>query len=328
MSGKSLYNVLIQRLVGVDAAAAGVAVAVAFGRSANPTGKTVGNITGVAVGSDTVLELSSGGDGARVVDSSSAVEGRDVATARLVDAVGETVTRVGSGGTLKDHLVDGLVGARVLDPAVFVAGGFTVVVLHQTGVADTVVGGVNANAATRLLHEDGENETVVDTSGGSGLLDTIPDSSDLGARVVGLAEPATRVEHGVLVVVEHVLEAHPAALGGPARTSGTVTPVHGVAVRAGASTILDVVLVVSGKVAVAHTLTGLATLNGRTSSRGRGHVVARSGALEGEVGNLGVGSGVLGKSRRIRDGSGSAGQESSESELHCEGMWYKLERDL
>ena len=318
----------IQRLVGVDAAAAWVAVAVALGGSADPTGETVGNIASVAVGSDTVLELASGGDGTRVVDSSGAVEGRDVATTRLVDAVGETVTRVGSGSTLKDHLVDGLVGARVLNPAVVVAGSLTIVVLHQTGVANSVVGGVNADAATRLLHDDGENEAVVDTSGGSGLLDTIPDGSNLGTRVVGLAEPATGVEHSVLVVVEHVLEAHPAALGRPASTSGTVPPVHGVAVRAGACTVLDVVLVVSGKVAVTHTLTSLATLNGGTRSRGLGHVVARSGALEGEVGNLGVGSGVLGKSRRVRDGSGSAGQESSESELHCEGMWYKFEGDL
>lgn len=57
--------------------------------------------------SNVALEVAGAGDGARVVDTGSTVEGRDVAAARLVDAVGKTITIVGAGSSLADHLVDG-----------------------------------------------------------------------------------------------------------------------------------------------------------------------------------------------------------------------------
>lgn len=173
------------------------------------------------MGSNTVLELASRGDGARVVDAGSAVKGGDIAPAGLVDAVGETVTVVGTSSTLADHLVDGSRRARVLDIAIVVAGAGAVVVLHQTGVANTIVGGLNTDTAARLLHDDSQDEAVVNTSGGSSLLDAVPDGAlyhlwlamiecliQLGethnfrAAVVGLTEPSARVKHGVLVVVK------------------------------------------------------------------------------------------------------------------------------
>lgn len=54
----------------------------------------------------------------------------------------------------------------------------------------------------------------------------------------------------------HVLKGDPAALGGPASTSAAVTPVHGVGVLAVANTVVDVVDVVVGEVAVVDSLAG------------------------------------------------------------------------
>lgn len=261
------------------------------------------------MGGNAVLELAGGGDGARVVDASSAVESRDIATARLVDAVGKTVTVVSASGTLADHLVDGVGGARVLDVVVLVAGVVTVVVLHQAGVAHAVVGGVNADAAARLLHDDGEDEAVVNTGVGGSLLDTVPDGADLGAAVVGNVHPLARVEHGVLVVVEHVLKRNPLALVGPALASAAVTPVHGVAVGAAANAILDVVDVVVGKVAVGDLLASLATVEAGDSRGCRLEVAATRGLGE-PLGKLDLN--VLenvGDAGRVRSGNSSAGEE-------------------
>lgn len=124
-----------------------------------------------------VLELPGARDAARVVQARGAVKGRDVAAAGAVDDLREALARRGARGALADHLVDGVVGARVLHPAVVVAGALAVVVLHQARVADAVVCRRRAHAAARLLHDDGEDEAVVDAGGGGGLLDAVPDGT-------------------------------------------------------------------------------------------------------------------------------------------------------
>lgn len=261
------------------------------------------------MGGDTVLELAGGGDGARVVDAGGAVEGRDVTTAGLVDAVGKTVAVVGAGGTLADHPVDGVVGARGLDVAVVVAGVVAVVVLHQAGVADAVVGGAHADAAARLLHDDGEDEAMVNTSAAGGLLDAVPDGADLGAAVVGNVHPLARVEHGVLVVVEHVLKRNPLALVGPALAGAAVAPVHGVAVDAVADAILNVVGVVVGNVAVGHLLASLAAVEASHGGRRRLEVSATRGLGE-PLGKLDLDVlENLGHAGRVGSGNSSAGEE-------------------
>ncbi len=51
-------------------------------------------------------------------------------------------------------------------------------VLHQARVAVVgAAGGVDADAAGRLLHDDGEDEAVVDTSLRRDLLDTVIDGT-------------------------------------------------------------------------------------------------------------------------------------------------------
>lgn len=99
------------------------------------------------MGGNAVLQLASGGDRARVVDTSRAVEGGHVTTASLVNTVGESVAVVGTGCTFADHAEDGCRWAWVLHVAVVVTGVVPVVILHQTGVTDAVVGGRSADAA-------------------------------------------------------------------------------------------------------------------------------------------------------------------------------------
>lgn len=134
---------MLIRLEQNDTAAAGVAVASAGAGGVDPTSQTVGNVTGVAVSGNVALEVSSGGDGARVVDTGGLVEGRDVVGARLVDAVGKAITIVGASSSLADHLVDGSRRARVLHITVFVTGRRTVMVLHEAAGVKLVSTRVN-----------------------------------------------------------------------------------------------------------------------------------------------------------------------------------------
>ena len=52
-------------------------------------------------------------------------------------------------------------------------------VLHETRIFDTVVGGDDADAAVGLLHDDGEDEASVDAGGGRDALDAALDVGDL-----------------------------------------------------------------------------------------------------------------------------------------------------
>lgn len=189
----------------VDNSAAGrVVIALALGSGVNPASQAVGDVTGVAVSGNVVLQLASVRDRSGVVDTGGTVEGRDIATARLVDAVGKAITRVGTGGTFTDHLVDGGRRARVLDVAVFVAGSFAIVILHQAWVAYSVVGCLDTDTAVGLLHHNRKDEAVVDACGIGSFLNAVVDGSNLRAAVVGnrRVHVLASMEHLVLVVVE------------------------------------------------------------------------------------------------------------------------------
>lgn len=76
--------------------------------------------------------------------------------------------------------------------------------LHQSASGDVItwgVGGLNADIAVALLHDDGENHALVDADLGA-LLDGVPDAADIFAAVTSSC-------HGRLVAVEHVLELDP-----------------------------------------------------------------------------------------------------------------------
>ena len=284
-------------------------IQVALARGADPAGQTVGNVAGVAVSGNAVLEVSARGNRATVVNASSLVEAGDVAVASvpvgsLVDAVGETVAGAGTGSAVGDHLGDGRLGARVGNDAVVVAGSGPVMVLHQPRVSDAVVGGGDADAATGLLQDDGKDESVVDTGLLGHLLDGVPDVTDLLAGVLGLAEPGAGAEHGDLVVVEHVVEGNPLALSRPTRRDLAVAQVQGVLVDTIADAILDVGVVPVGQV---------------------GHGDPLAGITSGDVGGIPLGLEVTslvaerGGLSRSRAGNGSSGQKRSKKECrsHC-----------
>ncbi len=135
---------------------------IALGVGIDPARETVGNVAGVAAGAVGAEVV---GDVARVVHAGGAVKRRDVAAAGGVEALRQAVAVVGAGRALADHRLNGAAGTRRLDVAVVVAGAGAVVVLHQARVAVVVAArGVDANAAGRLLHDDGEDEAVVDAS--------------------------------------------------------------------------------------------------------------------------------------------------------------------
>lgn len=198
-------------------------------------------------------------------------------------------------------------------------------ILHQARVANTVVGGPNADTATRLLHDDGKDETVVDASGSGSSLDTVPNGSDLWAAVVGNAHPVARREHLVLVVVEHVLKGNPSALVRPAGTSAAVTEVQSVLVNTIANTISDVGVVVSGHRVVDSLSAGslALVLGGSRSSRRLGgsglsarrhevtavDLLVRVGVIRHRV------SGAVRGRRRVRHSHGSAKEQRSDDSL-------------
>lgn len=85
--------------------------------------------------------------------------------------------------------------------------------------------------------------------------------------------------------MEHVRKRDPAAFGGPALSSTSITPVHCIRVDAVAPAVMDVAAFVSGEAAIADTLALLASLHadrnwgfrsGTCSDRGvvSGHEVA------------------------------------------------------
>lgn len=61
-------------------------------------------------------------------------------------------------------------------------------VLHKARVSDPEVGGRGADTAAGFLHDDGEDEAVVDEGLLADLLDRVPDGADFGAGVVGHVE--------------------------------------------------------------------------------------------------------------------------------------------
>ncbi len=142
----------------------------------------LGNVTGIAVGCDTILKVSTVCDRTAVVDPSSPIEAGNVAVVligvgTLVDAVGKTIARGSPGGAVAHHLEDGGVRARVSDYVVVIARTGAVVVLHEPRVPHAVVGGLNANTTSRLLEDDCQNEAMVNSGFLRNLLDGVPDGT-------------------------------------------------------------------------------------------------------------------------------------------------------
>lgn len=81
--------------------------------------------------------------------------------------------------------------------------------LHHTAGGDVVtraVSSLDTNIAVALLHDDGENDALIDAEL-SALLDGVVDAADIFTSVAG-------GEHRLLVLVEHVVELNPFVNGG------------------------------------------------------------------------------------------------------------------
>lgn len=113
-------------------------------------------------------------------------------------------------------------------------------VLHETGVADAVVGGVDSDTALGLLHDDCEDEAVVDLGGLGDGFDSGFDDGVLFVGVVGDGELRAGGLHEGLVGFEHLVVGYPVRLRGPACAGGAVTVVHLVGVAAGALAVVVV----------------------------------------------------------------------------------------
>lgn len=205
--------------VGASEGADGVVVAAAS--AGGPAEQTVGDIRGVAVSCDTSAEVTTRRDGARVVAASSLVVGRGIASAAVgLDELQQTVTVGGTHGTITDHLLDLGLGAGVLNVLggadTSVAAALAVVRLHETGVDDAVVGGVDTDTAVALLHDDSQDEAGIDAGLAGDLVDGGLHGGHLGLGGIGHTPLGAGRSHDLLVGLEHVVKAgDPARKGGP-----------------------------------------------------------------------------------------------------------------
>lgn len=179
----------------------------ASARTLRPTHQTVGNIANVAVSGNAVLQQAATSNRTRVVDATSlVVRGGVGATTQRSEDLLQAVTRGGTHGAVLDHAGDFTGGAGALVEARVSA----VVGLHETGVHDTVVGGWGANASVGLLHDDGEDEALVDAGR---LGDRLNGGLEVGGFLVGvvfLAEALARLGDDVLQVgCPHAVEVLP-----------------------------------------------------------------------------------------------------------------------
>ena len=168
----------------------------------NPPRQPIRNITCVAMRGNAVLQLATRGNAPTVIDPSRAIEISDVALAALIDALCQAIAVASTSCAVVDHLLDGAGRAGVLHATIVVACRGAVVILHQSWVAYAVVGRRGAHTAAGFLHDDGEDEAVVDAGLLGYRLDAVVNGAYFGAAVVCLPELAAGLEHQVFVIVE------------------------------------------------------------------------------------------------------------------------------
>jgi len=111
----------------------------------------------------------------------------------LVDALRQSIAVGCASRSISHHLSDCRIRAWVVDFAgdIRVASSGAVVVLHQSWIADAVVGSRNSDATTRFLDDCCEDEAMVDSSVGSDSFDCVPDGTNFWSRIICLAEGIT-----------------------------------------------------------------------------------------------------------------------------------------
>lgn len=195
----------------------GDGVGVAAAGAGGPAKQAVGNVRSVAVSSDTGAQVTVRSNRAGVVAASGLVVRSSIAGATVGgDELLQTITVGSTHGTVTDHLLDLGGRAGVLDRAVDVAASLAVVGLHETGVDDAVVGGLDADTAVALLHNDGQDEAGVDARLAGDLGDGGLHIGHLGLGGIGDTPLGARRAHDLLVALEHIIEGgNPVGNGGP-----------------------------------------------------------------------------------------------------------------
>jgi hypothetical protein len=195
----------------------GDGVGVAAAGAGGPAKQAVGNVRSVAVSSDTGAQVTVGRNRAGVVAASGLVVRSSIAGATVGgDELLQTITVGSTHGTITDHLLDLGGRAGVLDRAVDVAATLAIVGLHETGVNDAVVGGLDTDTAVALLHNDGQDEARVDARLTGDLGDGGLHVGHLGLGGIGDTPLGTGRAHDLLVALEHIIEGgNPVGDGGP-----------------------------------------------------------------------------------------------------------------
>ena len=88
---------------------------------------------------------------------------------RHVDPVqnaSKSISRRSPTHTILNYAIDLRRRTWRLNHAIFVAHVCSVMALHQAGVDDAVIGGVDADAASGFLHDDSQDEAMADLQGG------------------------------------------------------------------------------------------------------------------------------------------------------------------
>lgn len=202
--------------------------------SEGPASEPVSNVSSVAGSASKAVVQVVVVDRAAVVKTSSSIVSPSATVAKLAGGARkgllDAITIGSTRGTVTDHEED-LVGRARVNA---VAAARPVVGLHKTGVEDAVVGSWDTDAALALLHDNGEDEAVVDASLSRDLLDGAVDVVDLLLGVVSApAVPAAGLLHQGQVGGPELIERAPGLNGGPASTGRAVTLVEGVLVGDG-----------------------------------------------------------------------------------------------
>jgi len=137
---------------------------------------------------------------ARVVCSESGI-----VVAVSVEELDKAIPIIGALGSVNDHLPDCRDGCERVE-------GDAIMGLHDSRVCDAVVGGRNSQAATRLLHDNSQDGTVVNSRCSGDLLDIILDPVDLAVSVIWTPSiPSAALLHKWSIGLKHCIERNPLA---------------------------------------------------------------------------------------------------------------------
>jgi len=169
-----------------------------------PTSQTISNIWCIAMCSSAILKISWWGNCARIVDSGCFVESDHITSLWLVDALSKTVSWFRPSSPFADHFKYNFAWTGILDLVsdIWVASSCTIVVLHQTRIANTKIRCWYTNTASWLLHDDSKNKAMIHLGLLGHLLDSIVDCAKFWFIIVRHFVLLAGAEHSFLTIVK------------------------------------------------------------------------------------------------------------------------------